>query len=220
MQTEECADCGTAASAAVELQGFEIHEEQQVYSAPAHSPEMDLLLTLSVYLMLGCLGLLTSFSIVVCAFRLCLCSPAYRHRFGRGGNNSASVSPETSDQVLLVQELDRRRRLEDGFDDVDFDDEDDYDEDETDEDAEARMRKHASRTAGKTQTPSHHQWWNVLEKFFRGNDSRAEREGDGGDCGDDVDGGGGGVRGWRRMKLLHDRLTAAAAASTEATMHI
>ena len=123
-------------------------------------------------------------------------------------------------KVLLVQELDRRRRLEDGFDDVDFDDEDDYDEDETDEDAEARMRKHASRTAGKTQTPSHHQWWNVLEKFFRGNDSRAEREGDGGDCGDDVDGGGGGVRGWRRMKLLHDRLTAAAAASTEATMHI
>ena len=44
----------------------------------ANSPEMDLLLTLSVYLMLGCLGLLTSFSIVVCAFRLCLCSPAYR----------------------------------------------------------------------------------------------------------------------------------------------
>ena len=42
------------------------------------SPEMDLLLTLSVYLMLGCLGLLTSFSIVVCAFRLCLCSPSYR----------------------------------------------------------------------------------------------------------------------------------------------
>ena len=32
-QTEECADCGTAASAAVELQGFEIHEEEQVYSA-------------------------------------------------------------------------------------------------------------------------------------------------------------------------------------------
>ena len=41
--------------------------------------------------------------------------------------------------MLLVQELDRdrRRRREDGFDDVDFDDEDDYDEDETgDEDAE------------------------------------------------------------------------------------
>ena len=36
-QPEDCADCGTAASAsaaAVELQGFEIHqEEQQVYSA-------------------------------------------------------------------------------------------------------------------------------------------------------------------------------------------
>ena len=43
------------------------------------------------------------------------------------------------EKVLLVQELDRdrRRRREDGFDDVDFDDDDDYDEDETgDEDAE------------------------------------------------------------------------------------
>ena len=49
------------------------------------------------------------------------------------------------------------------------------------------------------------QWWNVLEKFFRGNDGRAEGE-------EDEE-----VRGWRRMKLLHDRLTAA---STEATMHI
>ena len=47
--------------------------------ANSSNPEMDLLLTLSVYLMLGCLGLLTSFSIVVCAFRLCLCSPAYRY---------------------------------------------------------------------------------------------------------------------------------------------
>ena len=31
-QSGECADCGTAA-AAVELQGFELKEEQQVYSA-------------------------------------------------------------------------------------------------------------------------------------------------------------------------------------------
>ena len=55
------------------------------------------------------------------------------------------------------------------------------------------------------------QWWNVLERFFHGNDDRAA-EGEGEDADE-----GGGVRGWRRMKLLHDRLTAA---STEATMHI
>ena len=56
------------------------------------------------------------------------------------------------------------------------------------------------------------QWWNVLERFFHGGDAREDEEEDG-----NVDGGGGSVRGWRRMKLLHDRL---AAASAEATMHI
>ena len=54
------------------------------------------------------------------------------------------------------------------------------------------------------------QWWNVLERFFHGGDVRDEEEENG-----DADGGG--ARGWRRMKLLHDRL---AAASAEATMHI
>ena len=58
----------------IQMLTFHFHTLQH-----ANSPEMDLLLTLSVYLMLGCLGLLTSFSIVVCAFRLCLCSPAYRY---------------------------------------------------------------------------------------------------------------------------------------------
>ena len=50
----------------------------------------------------------------------------------------------------------------------------------------------------------------MLERFFHGGDVREEEE-EG-----NVDGGGG-ARGWRRMKLLHDRL---AAASAEATMHI
>ena len=50
----------------------------------------------------------------------------------------------------------------------------------------------------------------MLERFFHGGDVREEEEEEG-----DVDGRG--VRGWRRMKLLHDRL---AAASAEATMHI
>ena len=36
-------------------------------------PSVAVLLQLSVYLMLGCLGLLLSFSFIVCAFRICFC---------------------------------------------------------------------------------------------------------------------------------------------------
>ena len=122
-------------------------------------------------------------------------------------------------QVLLVHDLHRRRRRrEDGFDDVDFeDDEDDFTDDgddEVGEDAEASVRKGQPPplpSCANKAAASNHQWWSVLERFFRGIDAAEEGEEGGG-------GGGDGLRGWRRMKMLHDRL--AAAASTEATMHI
>lgn len=42
-------------------------------SATSPSQHVALLLHLSIYLMLGCLGLLLSFSFIVCAFRICIC---------------------------------------------------------------------------------------------------------------------------------------------------